>query len=208
MLWSVAAFSSSAPHGSKRRVPPDERHQCGSGSVRFHSMTAVFDPPTEESTDLDTERWEVQTSVPVAVTAPPNVDFILTSHAEQAAGDFPIELSNPQELFDQLLDYARREMGLSSVSSGILFRNGVPVTGYVDNRSLQNETASQALRSLLSSFVVESRASSGWRSGRSSRNGLSSSRCQPSDRRRADGRRWARSPPRGLVPYSLGTRRC
>lgn len=119
-------------------------------------MTAVMDPPTEEATDLDTERWEVRTSIPMAITAPPTVDFVITSYAEQVEGDFPIEIGDAQGLFDQLLEYAQREMGLTNVSSGILFRDGEPVAGYVDNRPLQNETGPQALRSLVSSFAIQS----------------------------------------------------
>lgn len=116
-------------------------------------MTDVLDRPTEASVELVTERWEVQTSVPVAVTG--NFDGTLTSHAEQAEGDFPIGIGNGDELLTQLQDYARNEMGISRVGSAILFRDGVPLTGYIDRQPIENLTAAQALRSLLAGFVVE-----------------------------------------------------
>lgn len=119
-------------------------------------MTAVMDPPTEEATDLATDRWEVRTSLPMAITAPPAIDFVITSYAEQVEGDFPAELSNPEGLFDQLREYVQREMGVTNISSGILFRDGDPVAGYLDNRPLQSETGPQALRSLVSSFAIQS----------------------------------------------------
>lgn len=117
-------------------------------------MTDVLDRSTEATVELVTERWEVQTSVPVEVTG--NFDGMLMCHAEQAEGDFPIGIADSDGLLAQLRDYARDAMGVSRVGSAVLFRDGVPLSGYIDNRGIEGLTASQALRSLLAGFIIES----------------------------------------------------
>lgn len=115
-------------------------------------MTAVFDPPTEESTDLGIERWEVQTTVPVVIGA--GREFLLMSHAEPDFGDLPVVLGDPQDLLSQMFNRAREEMDLgTNLDSAILFWQGEPIAGYVDGRQIEGMDALQALRSLLASFV-------------------------------------------------------
>lgn len=115
-------------------------------------MTDLLVPPTEASTDLMTERWEVETSVPVTVTGR-DADFLLISHAEQALGDFPITLGDPAALFTQLQNHARDELGMLNVVDGLLIWNGRPVLSQPIISESSNSTANQALRALLASFI-------------------------------------------------------
>src|SRR6478752_1060794 len=118
-------------------------------------MTAVLDPPTDEVTDLGTERWEVQTTAPVVVS--PGSEFLIVSHAEPDFGDLPVNLGDPQQLLVQMFNTARQGMDLgSNLNSAILFLQGEPVTGYVDRLRIENFTAAQAFRTLLARFVEQS----------------------------------------------------
>lgn len=118
-------------------------------------MTAVLDPPTDEATDLGTQRWEVQTTAPVVVA--PGTEFLIVSHAEPDFSDLPVSLGDPQQLLFQMFNRARQGMDLgSNLNSAILFWQGEPMTGYVDRLQIENFTAAQALRALLASFVEQS----------------------------------------------------
>lgn len=118
-------------------------------------MTDLLDWPTEERTDLLSERWEVETAVPMAITGEVplgDADFVLMSHAEKALGDFPMEFGNGQQLFDDLAAFARNEVGLLQVTEGLLFNQGELVFSNVHNTS-GVPTAIQALHGLLAGFV-------------------------------------------------------
>jgi hypothetical protein len=122
-------------------------------------MTDVLDPPTEASTELASERWEVETSTPVAITGevpPGDADFVLMSHAEQALGDFPVEFGQPQQLFFQLRDFAQTELGMVNVVGGLLFDRGVSRFGYGDAQFAWAEAGFESLRALLAAFVEQS----------------------------------------------------
>jgi len=126
-------------------------------TTRGAQLTDLLDPQTEQRTDLASERWEVQTTTPVLINGPAGEELLLVSHAEPDFGDGPLQTGDPQELLFQMFNRARREMDLTtSLHSAILFWEGEPAAGYIDGRQLENENASQALRSLLASFIERS----------------------------------------------------
>lgn len=123
--------------------------------VPWFTMTAVLDPPTDEVIDLDTNRWEVQTAIPLVIGK--GREFLLVSHAEPDFGDLPTALGNPQDLLFQMFTAARQEMDLGgNLSSAVLFWQGQPAAGHVDGHQVGGLDAPQALRSLLASFVERS----------------------------------------------------
>lgn len=118
-------------------------------------MTDLLDPPTSQRTDFSDERWEVETSLPVSVTgeAPNGIDFVIMSHAEQAVGDFPIEVDDPEILFNQIAEFARTQIGIERMAEGYLIDRGV--VAYVVGPGSTGVPPTQALYGLLAGFVAD-----------------------------------------------------